>query len=97
MSKVLFGTMVEEDAKYYNEQIKLFEQNSDDVNALLKQQLAMVKSSLGAVNNTLADVSYNETLMKEGVRKVIEYMTVLKLETNAKMNLVSAKLKWNDI
>jgi hypothetical protein len=52
LSKILFGTMDEDDAKYYNEQIKLFEQNSEDMNTLLKQQLSVVRSSLGAVNNT---------------------------------------------
>jgi hypothetical protein len=61
LSKILFGTMDDDDAKYYNEQIKLFEQNSEDVNMLLKQQLSVIRSSLGAVNSTLADVEYNET------------------------------------
>ena len=56
--------MDEEDARYYNEQIKRFEQNSEDVNTLLKQQLSVVKSSLGAVNNTLVAVAYNENLLK---------------------------------
>jgi hypothetical protein len=93
ISKILFGTMDEGDARYYNEQIKLFEENSEDVNALLKQQLSVVKSSLGAVNNTLTDVAYNEQLMKEGVRKVTEYMNVLKSETNANINLVNAKIE----
>jgi hypothetical protein len=60
LSELLFGTMDEDDAKYYNEQIKLFEQNSEDINILLKQQLSVVRSSLGAVNNTLADAEYNE-------------------------------------
>lgn len=45
LSKILFGTMDEDDAKYY-EQIKLFEQNSEDMTSLLKQQLYVVKSSL---------------------------------------------------
>ena len=45
--------MDEDDAKYYNEQIKFFEQNSEDMNTLLKQQLSVVRSSLGAINNTL--------------------------------------------
>jgi hypothetical protein len=52
----MFGTMDEGDAKYYNEQIKLFKQNSENMNTLLKQQLSVVMSSFGAVNNTLADV-----------------------------------------
>ena len=30
LSKILFGTLDEDDAKYYNEQIRLFEQNSED-------------------------------------------------------------------
>ena len=36
LSKILFGTMDDDDAKYYNDQIKLFEQNSEDMNTLLK-------------------------------------------------------------
>jgi len=93
LSKILFGTMDDDDVKYYNEQVKLFEQNSEDINTLLKQQLSVVRSSLGAVNNTLADVEYNENLLKEGVSNVTVYMNTLKLETNEKMNLFSAKIE----
>jgi hypothetical protein len=60
LSAILFGAMDEVDANYYNEQIKLFEQNSESMNTLLKQQLSVVRSSLGAFNNTLADAEYNE-------------------------------------
>jgi len=59
----------------------------------MKQQLSIVKSSLGAVNNTLVDVAHNEEILKEGVRKVTDYMNVLKSETNANLNLVSAKIE----
>jgi hypothetical protein len=52
LTKILFGKMYEDDAKYYNEQIQFFEQNSEDMNTLLKQKLSVVRSSLGAVNNT---------------------------------------------
>ena len=74
LSKILFGTMDEDDAKYYNEQIKLFEQNSEDTNTLLKQQLSVVRSLLGAVNNTLTDVEYNENLLKEGINRITKCM-----------------------
>jgi hypothetical protein len=63
------------------------------MDTLLKQQLSVVRSSLGAVNNTLADVEYNENLLKEGMGKVIKYMDTLRLETNEKMNLVSTKIE----
>lgn len=53
----------------------------------------MVKSSLGAVNNALVDVTCNENLLTEGLRKVTEYMNILRSETNANVNLVSAKIE----
>jgi hypothetical protein len=93
MSKILFGTTDEDDAKYYNEQIKLFEQNSEDMNSLLKQQLSVVTSSLGAVNETLADVEYIENLLTEGISKATKYMNTLRSETNEKMNLFSVKIE----
>jgi hypothetical protein len=85
--------MDEDDAKYYIEKIKLFEQNSEDMNTLLKQQLSVVRSSLGAVNNTLAGVEYNENLLKAGISRFIKYMNTLSSETNGKMNLFSAKFE----
>ena len=83
LSKILFGTMDEDGARYYNEQIKLFEQNAEDMNTLLKQQLTVGRSSLGAANNTLVDVEYNENL-KEGISRVTNYMSTLRSETNEK-------------
>jgi hypothetical protein len=93
LSKVLFGTMDEDDARYYNEQIKLFEQNSGDTNSLLKEQLSVMKSSLGAVNSTLVDVEYNENLMKVGISNITRYMDTLRSETSASFNMVSAKIE----
>jgi len=93
LSKVLFGTMDDDDAKYYNDQIKLFEQNSEDMSTLLKEQLSVVRSSLGAVNNTLADVEHNENLLKEGINRVTKYMEMLGKETNEKVNIISMKIE----
>jgi hypothetical protein len=36
LSKILFGMMDEADTRYYNEQIKLFEQNTKDTTTLMK-------------------------------------------------------------
>jgi hypothetical protein len=59
--------MDDEDASYYNEQIKHFEENSNDMTNLLKQQLYVVKSSPGALNDTLTDMKYNEEKLKKGL------------------------------
>ena len=93
LSKVLFGTMDEDDARYYNDQIKLFEQNSEDTSTLLREQLTVVKTLLGAVNNTLADVAYNENLLRKGISKISKYTDTLRSETNEKINLVSMKIE----
>jgi len=84
LSKILSGTTDEDNAKYYNEQIKLFEQNSEGMNTLLKQQLTIIRSSLGAVNSTLAEVEYKGNLMEEGINIITRYMKSLKSETNEK-------------
>jgi len=85
--------MDDDDANYYNDQIKLFEQNSEDMSTLLREQLSVVRSSLGAVNNTLADVEYNEKLLKEGINKVTMYMEMLRKETNEKVNIIGMKIE----
>jgi hypothetical protein len=68
ISKVLFGTLDENDAEYYDEQIRRFEANSDDTTELLKQQVFVLKTTLGAFNETLRDVEYNDKLMLMGYR-----------------------------
>ena len=93
LSKILFGTMDKNFANYYNEQIKLFKHNSDDVNTLLKQQLCVMKSSLGAVNSTLIVVEYNENLLKMLINNITRYMSNLMSQTTAKVNMVSAKIE----
>jgi hypothetical protein len=93
LSKILFGTMDEADARYYNEQIKLFEQNAEDTTILMKQQLYIVKSSLGAVNNTLSDLEYNERLLQEGIRIITGHMDALKTETQKIADIFGAKVE----
>jgi hypothetical protein len=54
------------------------------MNTSLKQHLYVVRSPFGAVNKTMADVEYNESLLKEGINRVTKYMNTLKSENNEK-------------
>jgi hypothetical protein len=92
LGKVLFGSIDDDDANYYNGQIKLLEQNSEDI-TLMKQQVSVMKSSLGALNNTLSDVEYNEGLIREGVTKISDHVSSLKADTDANVNLVNIKIE----
>jgi hypothetical protein len=92
ISKVLFGTLDNEDAEYYNEQIKHFEDNSDDITKLLKQQLVVVRSSLGTINNTITDMEYNEEKIKRGLIQIKNYLESVTAENKEKLNLITAKI-----
>jgi hypothetical protein len=92
ISKILFGTMDDEDAGYYNEQIERFEENSDDITKLLKQQLYVVKSSLRSVNNTLTDIEYNQEEVKKGLQEINDYIKSTTGETREKINMVAAEI-----
>jgi hypothetical protein len=92
ISKVLFGTLDNEDAAYYNEQIKHFEENSDDMTKLLKQQLGIVRSTLGTVNNTLIDMEYNQEKVKIGLVQIKKFLESVTADTDKKINALAAKI-----
>jgi hypothetical protein len=67
ISKVLFGTLDSDDADYYNDQIWWFEENKEDTAGLMKQQLSIIKSSLGTFNETVSNMEYNNCLIQKGL------------------------------
>ena len=52
ISKASFGTMDDEHAQFYHDQIERFEQGTTNLTQLVKQQLIIVKSTLCAFNET---------------------------------------------
>ena len=52
ITKALFGTMDDEDAQFYHDQIERFEQGTTTLTQLMKQQLVIVKSALCTFNET---------------------------------------------
>jgi hypothetical protein len=84
ISKVLFGTLDENDAEYYDEQIRNFERNSKDTTELLKQQVYVIKSTLGTLNLTLADVAHNDKLVRQGLVEIQTCLDSLSSETSGK-------------
>jgi len=92
VGKILFGTMDDDDAQCYNEQIKYFEQNSGSMTDLLKQQLYVVKSSLGAINDCLSGIVYNEAKMRNGLLQVKDSIEKFVLKTESVKNTLSIKI-----
>lgn len=91
ISKVLFGTLDENDGDYYDVQIRKFEQNSEDMTYLLKQQVYVIKSNLGALNDTLTYMGYNDKLVRDGLSDIQTYLDTLTSETARKFDIFEAK------
>ena len=61
--------------------------------SLLKQQLSIVKASLGTVNNTLSDMVYNNNIIKDGLIKLKGYMERFATDTKTKLDLLDIKIR----
>jgi hypothetical protein len=92
VSKILFGTLDADDAEYYNAQIKHFEEESEDMASMLKQQLSIVKASLGTVNATMSDMEYNNRIIKDGVTKLKGYMEKFATDTKTQLDIINVKI-----
>ena len=92
VSEVLFGTLDRDDAQYYNEQIEHSERNSNSLTHLLRQQLTILRSTLGTVNDTLSDVSYNEEKIRSGLLQLQRYVNVMGEQYENVTNLLSVKI-----
>ena len=90
ISKVLFGTLDENDADCYDEPIRNFERNSEDTTDLLKQQVYVIKSTLGALNDTLADMEHSDKLVRKGLSDIQTDLDTISSETARKFDIFEA-------
>jgi len=74
ISKILFGTMDNEDASYYAEKISNLEKEQIDFLKLSKEQITVVKSTLQSLNSTLLAVSENERILSKGLEEMARHV-----------------------
>ena len=70
ISKILFGTLDNEDANYYTDKISHLENEQLDFLKLSRKQITVVKSTLRFVNSTLLTVFENEKVLFEGLEEM---------------------------
>jgi hypothetical protein len=92
ISKVLFGTLDEDDADYYNEQIKHFEEETEDMTSIMNLQLSIIKASLRTVNSTISDMEFNNRVIKEGLSSSKTYIDRFSSKTEAELNILNVKV-----
>jgi hypothetical protein len=95
ISKTLFGTMDDNDAQFYHEQIEHFEQGSTTLTQLAKQQLMIVKSTLGIFNDTLSDIEY-EKKTRDSLSQLQNYVTAFGSQVENATYLLSLKIAIED-
>ena len=61
------------------------------MNDLLKQQVNIIKSTLGAINDTLADIEHSVKLVRKGLSHIHTYLDTLSSETALKLDIFEAK------
>jgi hypothetical protein len=75
ISKILFGTSTQADAKNYNKQITELEKEQKEFLHLSKEQITVIRTSITSVNVTMQKVEQNEKLLKDGFDKMLNYNT----------------------
>lgn len=72
--KSLFGTMDEEDSKYYNEAINKVNSDEKEMLNLFKQQIQVTKSTITNFNRTITDLNNNKHIFEENFEKLKTYI-----------------------
>lgn len=75
ISKILFGTMDNDDASYYAEKISSLEKEQLDFLRLSKEQVTVVKTTLRSLNSTLLAVSENEKILFKGLDEMAKHIS----------------------
>jgi hypothetical protein len=70
ISRTLFGTLDEDDGKFYTDKISQLEQEQASFLRLPKEQVVLVKATLKTVNRTLHDVAYNKQILEKGLSDI---------------------------
>ena len=91
----VFGTLDENDAGHYNEQVRRFKRNSNDNIELLQQQLYVIMSTLCALNKT-ADVQHNDKVVRKGLSDILTYLDTLSSQTARKLDICRPSLLYRN-
>jgi hypothetical protein len=74
ISKILFGTLDNEDANHYSDKINSLENEQMDFLKLSKEQITVVKSTLRSLNSTLLAVSENERILSKCLEDMAKHI-----------------------
>jgi hypothetical protein len=74
ISKILFGTLTQSDAKEYNEHISQLEKEQKEFLYISSKRMTVIKSAIQSVDSTIQKVDRNEKLLKDTILKLDEQL-----------------------
>lgn len=85
VSKILFGTLDEQDASYFKSKIDLIETEQRQLLKLTKEQVTVVKATLTSFNYTVASLARNEETIVRNMEKLHRFMQAYANSTDQKI------------
>jgi hypothetical protein len=82
ISKILFGTLTQSDAREYNSHISQLEREQQEFLHISSEQMTVIKSTINSVNLTMRRIDQNEKALRDSLTKL-----------NSRVNNVSFELQ----
>ncbi|XP_063236303.1 uncharacterized protein LOC134538755 [Bacillus rossius redtenbacheri] len=96
LSRVLFGTLDEEDAEFYSQKISKLEEEQLDFLKLGKEQMLVVKSTIHSVNQTMRNMYSNQKSLQQGLEKLAAETNNNTRRVSSAINKQALKIKVNE-
>jgi hypothetical protein len=96
ISKILFGTLENEDANYYSDKINSLEKEQIEFLRLSKEQITVLKSTLMSLNSTLLTVSENERILSKGLDDMAKHINKQDIEVKRMFTALSRMFTVNE-
>jgi hypothetical protein len=95
ISKILFGTLTQSDARSYNKHISELDREQKEFLHLAKEQMTVIKTTITSVNSTLQRVNQNEKMLESGLNQLFNYSThkLRDLKEVESVNLLNEQLR----
>jgi hypothetical protein len=96
VSKLLFGTLTQSDARSYNQHISELEKEQKEFLHLSKEHVTFIKTTITSVNSTLQKINQNEKKLEKDFEKLLNYSThkFKNLEEEFKhLNLINEQIR----
>ena len=91
ISKILFGTLTQSDADEYNQHISALEKEQKEFLHISKEQMTVIKSTIGSVNLTIQRINENEQILKESMTNLanatVQGLTVIEEEVDSVLGI----------